>query len=55
VSPFGGILESGIIRSVLCRSVWKESGFSRREDVFIFNLLYKENVWVVNISEVLVR
>jgi hypothetical protein len=22
--------------------VWRESGFSRREDVFTFNLLYKE-------------
>jgi hypothetical protein len=25
---------------VLC--VWQESGFSRRDDVFIYNLLYKE-------------
>jgi hypothetical protein len=34
--------ESGIRRSVLCRCVWQESGFSRREDVFTFDLLYKK-------------
>jgi hypothetical protein len=33
---------SGVRRSVLCFCVWKETGFSRREDVFTFNLLYKE-------------
>jgi hypothetical protein len=32
-------LESGVRRSVLCWCVWQESGFSRREDVFTFNLL----------------
>jgi hypothetical protein len=26
----------------LCWCVWQESGFSRREDVFSFRLLYKE-------------
>jgi hypothetical protein len=35
-------LDSGVRRSVLCWCVWQESGFSRREDVFTFNLLYKE-------------
>jgi hypothetical protein len=34
--------ESGVRRSVLCWCVWQESGFSRREDVFTFNLLHKE-------------
>jgi hypothetical protein len=41
----GGICdwwESGIRRLVLCRCVWQESGFSRREDVFTFNLLLKK-------------
>jgi hypothetical protein len=38
----GWSLQSGVRRSVLCFCVWKESGFSRREDVFTFNLLYKE-------------
>jgi hypothetical protein len=33
--------ESGVWRSVLCWCVWQESGFSRREDVFTFNLIYK--------------
>jgi hypothetical protein len=32
--------KSGARRSVLC--VWQASGFSRREDVLTFNLLYKE-------------
>jgi hypothetical protein len=30
--------ESGARWSVLCLYVWQESGFSRREDVFTFNL-----------------
>jgi hypothetical protein len=34
--------ESGVRRSVLCWCVWQESGFSHREDVFTFNLVYKE-------------
>jgi hypothetical protein len=41
----GGICvwrESGVRRSVLCWCVWQESDFSRREDVFTFNLVYKE-------------
>jgi hypothetical protein len=38
-SVFGGILESGVRRSVLCWCGWQESGFSRREDVFILNLV----------------
>jgi hypothetical protein len=36
---FGGNLESGVRRSVCVGCVWQESGFSRREDVFIFSLL----------------
>jgi hypothetical protein len=35
---FGGSLESGV---QLSWSVWQESGFSRRVDVYIFNLLCK--------------
>jgi hypothetical protein len=41
----GGVFdwrESGVRRSVLCWCVWQEFGFSRREDVFIFNLVYEE-------------
>jgi hypothetical protein len=34
--------ECGVRRSVLCWCVWQESGFSRREDVFAFILLYKK-------------
>jgi hypothetical protein len=34
--------ESGVRLSVLCWCVWQESGFSRREDVFIFTLVYKD-------------
>jgi hypothetical protein len=34
--------ESGVRRLVFCWCVWQESGFSRREDVFILNLLHKE-------------
>jgi hypothetical protein len=34
--------ESGVRWSVLCWYVWQESGFSRREDIFAFNLVYKE-------------
>jgi hypothetical protein len=37
-SSFGGNLESAVRRSVLCWCVWQESGFSRHEDVFRFNL-----------------
>jgi hypothetical protein len=39
---YGGVClwqESGVGWSVLCWCVWQESGFSRREDVFTFNLL----------------
>jgi hypothetical protein len=32
----------GVRRSVLCWCVWRESGFSRREDVCIFSLHCKE-------------
>jgi hypothetical protein len=41
----GGVwtLESGG-RSVLCWCVCQESGFSRREDVFAFNLGYKDTL-----------
>jgi hypothetical protein len=31
----------------LCWCVWQESGFSRREDIFAFNLLYKKCINVV--------
>jgi hypothetical protein len=31
----------GVRRSVLCWCVWQESGFSRREDVFTFDLVHK--------------
>jgi hypothetical protein len=41
-SAFGGSLECGVGRSVLCSCVWQESGFSRREDVFTFNWLKRE-------------
>jgi hypothetical protein len=34
--------ESGARRSVLCWSVWQDSGFIRREDVFTFNLVEKK-------------
>jgi hypothetical protein len=34
--------ESEVRRSVLCWCVWQESGFGRLEDVFTFNLLYKD-------------
>jgi hypothetical protein len=40
-SLFGGSLGSGVRQSVLCWCVWQGSGFSRREDVFTFNLVYK--------------
>jgi hypothetical protein len=39
---FGRSLRFGVRRSVLCRCVWQESGFSRREDVFTFNLSYRD-------------
>jgi hypothetical protein len=32
----------GVWPSVLCCCVWKETGFSRRENVVAFNSLYKE-------------
>jgi hypothetical protein len=37
----GGVCvwECGVRRSVLCWCVWQESGLSRREDVFTFNLV----------------
>jgi hypothetical protein len=38
-TAFGGVLESSVRRSVLCWCVWWESGFTRCEDVTIFNLL----------------
>jgi hypothetical protein len=41
-SAFGGSLEYGVRRSVLCWCFWQEYGFIRREDVSIFNLVYKE-------------
>jgi hypothetical protein len=34
--------ESRVRHSVLCFCVWQVSGFSRREKVFVFNLVYKE-------------
>jgi hypothetical protein len=37
--------QSGVRLSVLCRCVWQESGFSCREDVFTFNLVYKEIIF----------
>jgi hypothetical protein len=42
---YGGVCvwrESGVRRSVLCWRVWQESGFSRSEDVFRFNLVYED-------------
>jgi hypothetical protein len=42
---YGGVCvwrESGVRRSVLCWSVWLESGFRSCEVVFTFNVLYKE-------------
>jgi hypothetical protein len=38
--------KSGDKRSVLCWCIWQESGFSRREDVFTSNLLYKEVLYM---------
>lgn len=35
----GGVPEAAVRRSVLCSCFRRESGFIRREDVFIFNLL----------------
>jgi hypothetical protein len=43
VAGSGGIYvwrESGVRGSVLCWCVLEESRFSRREDVFTFNLVY---------------
>jgi hypothetical protein len=37
---FGSFLESGIWFCVWC--IWQESAFSCCEDVFTFNLVYKE-------------
>jgi hypothetical protein len=45
MAGYGGVCvwrESVVRRSVLCWCVWQESGFSRREDVFTFNLLCKD-------------
>jgi hypothetical protein len=42
---YGGVCdwrESEVRRSVLCWCLWQESGFSRREDVFSFNLVYED-------------
>lgn len=33
-SAYGGSLKSGVMPSVLCRCVWQDSGFSRRENGF---------------------
>jgi hypothetical protein len=41
----GGVCVGGSLEScgrVLCWCVWQESGFSRCENVFTFNLLYKD-------------
>jgi hypothetical protein len=45
VAVSGGVCvwqESGVRRSVLCWRVLKESGLSRFEIVFIYDLLFKE-------------
>jgi hypothetical protein len=42
-----GMTESGLRLSVLCWWVRQESGFSRREDVFTFNLFSKEILWTL--------
>jgi hypothetical protein len=34
--------ESKVRLSVVCRCVWQESGFSRRDDELTFNLLFKQ-------------
>jgi hypothetical protein len=39
LSAFGGNLQSGVRRSVLCWCIWQESGFSRLEGVFTCNLV----------------
>jgi hypothetical protein len=49
VAPMGvsGICvwrEPGVRRSVLCCCVWQESGLSRRENIFKFNLVYKDTL-----------
>jgi hypothetical protein len=33
--------ESGVRQSILCWCIWQGYGFSRREDVFTLNLVYK--------------
>jgi hypothetical protein len=38
-SAFGDSLESGVRRSLLCRCIWQERGFSSREDVITFNIV----------------
>jgi hypothetical protein len=46
---YGGVCvwrEPGVRRSVLCWCVWQESGFSRRENVFTFNLLKKKSNFI---------
>jgi hypothetical protein len=39
--------ESAVKLWVLCYCAWQESGFNRRENVFTFNLLLKETVYVL--------
>jgi hypothetical protein len=40
---YGGVWrKSGVRRSFYVGAVWQESGFSRHEDVFTFNLLFKK-------------
>jgi hypothetical protein len=49
---YGGVWrEYGVRRPALCWCVWQEYGFSRREDVFIFNLLFLRNFINVVLSE----
>jgi hypothetical protein len=39
-SAFGGYSE--VKRSVLYWCIWPESGFGRREEIFAFNLFFKD-------------
>jgi hypothetical protein len=41
------LVESGVRWSVLCWCVWQESDFSRREDVFTFNLLNEQMLYIL--------
>jgi hypothetical protein len=43
---------AGVRWSVLCWCVWQESGFSRREDVFTWNLLQKKNYEFCNFNAI---